>query len=118
MKEFLNDYMGKHKEISEQEKNKLKTVFIPSIDLISKIFGKKAFRFEKAINAAFFDAIMVGLSRRLLRGEIKNTSLFKSKYNELIKNADFQISCRTATSDEKNVNTRINLAIQYFEEIV
>lgn len=118
MKEFLNEYMGKNKELKLQGRNELEKGFYSVIDLISGSLGKKAFRLEGPINAAVFDAVMVGLLRRLSRGPIKEIDRFLRAYDELLKNPDFYDACKTATSDLSNVYVRIELSTNYFMDLV
>ena len=117
MKEFLNEYMGKNRNLNFQDKDTLKSIFIPTIDLIAKALEKKAFRPERAINAAVYDAVMVGVARRLKQNPISDIEGFINKYNELLNNGDFMSACRTATSDEANVKERIRIATDYFADL-
>lgn len=117
MKEFLNKYMGKNRNFNVQNEKELKELFKPTIQFIAKSLGKGSFRPERAINAAVYDAVMVGLARRLAKGPIKDVKRFKEKYNKLIDDNNFMEACRTGTSQEKNVRTRITKATEYFDKL-
>jgi len=118
MKEFLNDYMGKNRQFHLHDKETLRHKFTATIDIIANTLGKKAFRPERAINAAVFDAVMIGVARRLDKCAITDDKTFVKKYYELLDNAAFIQACLTATSDEKNVSERSRIATEYFEDIL
>jgi len=118
IKEFLNDYMGKNRSLTLQNEKELEDIFIRVIKLISLTLGKRAFRIERAINAAVFDAVMVGISRRLNKGSIANPSDLIEAYDLLMTNSIFINACRTGTSDETNVTTRTDLATEAFAKII
>jgi uncharacterized protein with ParB-like and HNH nuclease domain len=115
MKEFLNKFMGKNTNLNLYNETDLKKKFSTIIDFIYKALGDKAFRIKTTINAAVFDAVMVGVAKRLDKGHISNIESFKIKYYELLENESFLKSISTATSDENNVKNRIDLASKYFD---
>jgi len=117
MKEFLNIYMGKNRNFNIQEESSLKEAFKPAIRLIAQVLGARAFRPERTINAAVYDAVMVGLARRLSSGPIKDKQRFKTQYNKLLRNSEFIEACKTGTSQEKNVRTRVRKATEYFHQL-
>jgi len=117
MKEFLNDYMGKNKKFALQSKKELQNLFVTTINFISESLGREAFRPERTLNAAAYDGIMVGLARKMIGVTLNDKETFKTKYRELIANQDFFNACKTATSDESNVISRIDLATKAFSEL-
>ncbi len=117
MKEFLNDYMGKNKKFALQSKEELKHLFVNTITFISDSLEREAFRPERALNAAAYDGIMVGLAKKISSVTLNDKETFKTKYRELIANNDFFNACKTATSDESNVISRINLATRAFSDL-
>ena len=117
MKEFLNDYMGKNKKFALQSKEELKHLFVNTITFISDSLEREAFRPERALNAAAYDGIMVGLARKISSVTLNDKETFKTEYRELIANNDFFNACKTATSDESNVISRINLATRAFSDL-
>ena len=117
MNNFLNTYMGKNRHLKIQNEDLLKNKFINTITFLSESLGTGAFRIERAINAAVFDAVMVGTAKRLEKGPIQDTEEFKQVYNALLQNGDFVNACQTGTSDEGKVKTRIDLAVDYFSEV-
>lgn len=117
MKEFLNDYMGKNKKLALQSKEELQNLFSTTINFISESLGREAFRPERTLNAAAYDGIMVGLSRKMTNVTLNDRETFKTKYRELIANQDFFNACKTATSDESNVISRIDIATRAFSDL-
>lgn len=117
MKEFLNKYMGKNRNFKTQSESVLEQSFKPGIKFLAQVLGKKAFRPERAINAAVYDAVMVGIARRLDSGPIEDMEAFKREYEKLLSDSDFIDACKTGTSQEKNVRTRINKTAEYFSQL-
>jgi uncharacterized protein with ParB-like and HNH nuclease domain len=117
MKEFLNDYMGKNKKLALQSKEELQNLFVTTINFISESLGREAFRPERTLNAAAYDGIMVGLARKIRIVTLNDRDTFKLKYRELITNTVFFNACKTATSDESNVISRIDLATRAFSDL-
>jgi len=117
LKEFLNRYMSKNRRLEMQDRKCLTDTFCQTIDLVSEVWGRKAFRQKRSLVAATYDAVMVALSRRLSKGPIENTYLLEVKYSELLKDEDFAMSCKEGTSDEANVKRRINIATEVFKGV-
>lgn len=117
MKGFLNTYMGENRYLKKPSKEELSNLFNKTIETIHKSVGDKAFRPGKAINAAVFDAVMVGVAKRLSTGEIKDTVPIREKYKLLLENPGFTEAYKNHTSDEKIVKNRINLAIEAFKDV-
>ncbi|MCC6149538.1 MAG: DUF262 domain-containing protein [Planctomycetes bacterium] len=117
MVEFLNRYMGANRHLQKQQFGQLRTDFVEVIDIVFESVGKRAFKPERAFNAAVFDSVMVGISRRLSNGRISKITDVGSKYRELIKDADFQEVCSTSTSQEDRLEKRLKIATRYFHEV-
>lgn len=117
MKEFLNQFMGANKRLKKYSKETLEALFSSTIALAHECLGDKAFKPEKALNAAVFDAVMVGLAKRLCKGAIKDTGPVKKNYEALLKNAEFKDAYERSTSNEEKISQRIELAINFFSDI-
>ena len=117
IKEFLSRYMAANKDLDLQDSGTLKAKFVNVVDLISDEIGTRAFRPERALNAAVYDAVMVGLSNRLAIKPIVNFDAIVAQYDNLLKRKDFSDATRTGTSDVANVETRIRLANEAFEKV-
>lgn len=114
---FLNSFMGRHKDLDTEEAADMRKVFSDTIHTVHEVIGAGAFRPIRALNAAVFDSVMVGLARRLKRAPITHLDEFKAKYEDLLKNRDFLDACGRGTAGEERVKTRIGLASQAFAEI-
>ncbi|MCZ6677562.1 MAG: DUF262 domain-containing protein, partial [Candidatus Poribacteria bacterium] len=117
MKGFLNTFMGRHRRLNKQQADKFQECFEHTIDAIYSAVGKKAFKPRSTINAAVFDAVMVGVARRLESGPVKDPDSLRSCYEKLLSNETFQAAYQQATSDEAQIRTRLNLAIKAFGDI-
>jgi hypothetical protein len=117
MKDFLNRYMASNQELKRQSKKDLTATFENTTATIAKAIGTRAFRPVRAINAAVVDSVMTGVARRLARGPIKDKKQLAKRYNELLKNKRYLKAVETATSDEANVQARLNLATKAFASV-
>jgi hypothetical protein len=118
MKEFLNKFMGANRYLKRIPPNKLKKAFSATIEVIDSVLSNQAFRPERALNAAVFDSVMVGLSSRLARGKIKRLNSFKRAYEKLLSDSEYLASVRTSTSDETLLQRRIDKATSAFSGVV
>jgi len=78
LKNFLDLYMKKSLKFSEEDIDFLKTRFLETITLASEIYGQHLFKpfdpksntWKKRSYKAYYDAVMVGLSRHLLNANL------------------------------------------------
>jgi hypothetical protein len=114
---FLNAFMGRHKKLAKTLADEMKKLFSDAIHVIHQAIGPSAFRPVRALNAAVFDSVMVGLARRLERGPVKELEQFKSAYADLLHNQAFLDACGRGTAGEERVKTRIGLATAEFSPL-
>ena len=107
MKVYLNNFMGEFRYLDDAADSNLSEQFIQTIDRAHEALGGRAFRPQRAMNVAVFDAIMVAI----LESPEADEKRIKSAYGSLIENVDFMRMCSDATSDESNVHGRIDMAI-------
>jgi hypothetical protein len=117
MRVFLDDYLDENKDITDATFNSLASLFLETLDVFYEILGDRAFRPEKALNAAVFDAMMVGCARRLQTGKVTNKSDLASAYAALLSDETFRRNYQRATADEESVKNRIKLATQAFSGV-
>jgi uncharacterized protein with ParB-like and HNH nuclease domain len=117
MKEFLNLFAQRNREQDEVFLENCRDIFIDTIDVIFEVVGPEAFRPRRAINAAIFDSVMTGVARRLEIEEKINQLKFKLAYSDLLKNNDYLDAITQHTSDEDNVELRIELAELQFLDV-
>lgn len=114
---FLNAFMGRYKKLEKLRADEMKKVFSDAIHVIHQAIGDSAFRPVRALNAAVFDSVMVGLARRLKNGTLTDLDRFKTKYEELLRNQGFLDACGRGTAGEERVKTRIGLATAAFSDL-
>jgi hypothetical protein len=118
LKAFLNTFMGSNRFLQRYSIDSLSKAFHPTIELIDNVFSSGAFRPERALNAAVYDSVMVGLSRRLEKGRIENPDSLKKAYERLLADNEYTSSTKGPTADEIMVRTRINKATEAFSEVI
>lgn len=118
LKGFLNIYMSKNRQLNLHNKELLSELFHSTINYISEVLGKKAFRPKRAINASIFDSIMVGVAEMLkTKNELPSRETFLTAYNNLLNNSEYIVSTTDGTSDESVVKKRMDLAKTTFLNI-
>ena len=117
MSVFLNKFMEDYRTLPGDAAKEFKFAFEETITLAARVLGDRPFRPERAINAAVFDGVMVGLSRRRASGPIKRPQRIKDAYDALLTKKEFRQSYERATADEENVKARIRLATESFSHI-
>lgn len=110
MNEFLNSFMGANRKLTKYDAKLLSDAFVPTIQVIKEAIGVRAFRPERALNAAVFDSVMVGTAKRLKKGPIKDIKSYSKAYDNLLGDKEYLAATTTATADETNVTTRIKKA--------
>ena len=117
MKEFLNRYMASNKDLARQREDELVRIFNATVTVLDEAIGVRAFRPVRAVNAAVVDSVMTGLARRVAQGPIINSSQVAQKYAVLMKNKSYRGAIETGTSQESNVETRLELAAEAFAKV-
>jgi len=114
---FLNKYMGANRHLKLQSSKEISKIFNNAIETLNKYLGKNVFKPRGALIAAIFDSIMVGIARRLEKGDIKDVEALKRSYIALLSNKDYIGATETHTSDEENVVMRLKLATKAFTNL-
>jgi hypothetical protein len=117
MKTFLNRYMGRNRNLKYQSAEEIRQAFISTITLILSAIGPRAFKPERALNAAVFDSLTVGLAKRLQQGPISDVQGLKQRHISLLEDKDFQEGSIRATANEQRVTQRFNAAITAFRDL-
>ena len=117
MKEFLNRFMKRHREISPEKAAEFSQLFGRTAEVINQSLGTRAFKPTKAVNAALCDAVMVGIARRLVKGPINDGVQLRTAYEALKNDTGFKNAIESATTDESSVRTRLNLATHFFSTV-
>ncbi len=117
MKDFLNKYMSKNRNLRCQNKDELKGVFYKTTSFLKNYVGDQAFKPFGSLNAAVLDSVMTGVAKRIERGPIENRDEVKNKLLGLFKNNAYLEAVNTGTSKESKVKTRQKLALEAFADI-
>lgn len=117
MKRFLNRFMGRNRDLKALSGEQFAKDFTTGIDLVAEVIGRRAFRLGTALNAAVFDAVMVGVTHRLWNGPVEDRESFAAAYERLLETGDFEASVRKATANEENVSRRLVLAVEAFADL-
>lgn len=114
LKQFLNDYMELNRHISSDKARILDDVVYNTLEVVSEALGDKPFRPERGLNTAVFDSVMVGVATRVRMGPHITPAEVRRGYDWLLRDESYQSSYKRATADERNVHTRMELAIGTF----
>lgn len=118
MRIFLNNFMKKNRHLGLYSEVDVTELFNKTIGTIKNYLDWKAFRPIKAFNVAVFDAVMVGMARRLEKGNIVNVSELKNVFDKLLNDPKFQSTIETGTTAQSgSVKTRIEKAEEYFSTV-
>ena len=115
MKGFLNQFMCDNRDLEEYAGSEIRSVFQDTISVILEKLGDKAFKPERALNAALLDSLTVAIARRQDKGPIKTE--IKEQYENLLRNEEFRDSVYARTAHLDNVRTRIQLATEAFASV-
>ena len=117
MAEFLNKFTMWGRRSEAVTLHEWASIFRGTISVVYDVIGPRAFRPERALNAAVFDSVMVGLTRRLQKPDAIDPERLRDAYSGLLKNTEYLRLVSQSTSDEANVSDRIKAATQAFAEI-
>jgi hypothetical protein len=117
MEGALNRHMALNRRLQRHSADELEKAFIPTIEMICSSLGTVAFRPIRAINAAVFDAVMVGLTRRLTQKPIRSKEQLVASYHSLLVMENFRQAYESSTSSEEHVRDRVNLATEVFANL-
>lgn len=117
MKDFLNRYMAANRALQRQTEAQLTALFVETVSAIKAAIGDRAFRLERALNAAVFDAVMFGVASRLQQGPIQELRNLAGAYKDLLSDRDFLGASTRATADEENVRVRLDRARKAFATV-
>ncbi|MGV3458620.1 DUF262 domain-containing protein [Sphingomonas sp.] len=117
MKHFLNDYMKEKRNLSDAQLRELGEVFIRTVGFVARSLGARAFRPDRSLNTAVFDAVASALAHRLAgKTEPAHDRAFLA-YNELLRNDRFVEGYIRSTADEENVKKRMEEATKAFANL-
>lgn len=113
MAKFLNERSAAYNQLEPEALDAMAKVFRQTADVIWESLGAAAFRPNRPLNAAVFDAVMPAVAMRLARGKLTSEQL-SDAYHNLLLDADFMRASERATSDEDAVATRRRIVADKF----
>jgi hypothetical protein len=113
MNEFLNKYTLWSRQQNDEFLLGCRNLFTQTIDVVYDAIGPRAFRPERAFNAAVFDSVMVALARIGAVGGLRDSEYLRDKYQRLLSDPSYLQSVSQSTSDEKNVQSRLTTAYNF-----
>lgn len=117
MSEFLTVFVQKNRNPQDDFLNTSTDIFIRTIEAFMSALGGRAFRLERAINAAMFDSMSVGLARKIvLLGHPPDPEQTKLAHYSLLKDTDYLEAISQSTADERSVSIRITKATERFAD--
>ena len=117
MGEFLTLFAKRYQRADAAFLTEAEAVFSRTIKIVYQSLNGKAFRPERVLNAALFDAVMVGLSRRIAKSMVTDLVAVKAAYDALLLDKEFVALVSQHTSDDSNVKQRLQIATLAFADI-
>jgi len=114
LKSFLNDYLGAHRDDALSAAEGAGKTFLEAAAIIDSQLGPSALRPERALNVAITEAVFVGVMRRLESGIPLGEGELPAAHEALMENRAFQTAVTSRTSDEDNVDARLDAATDAF----
>jgi hypothetical protein len=112
---FLDEYLEDRRGLGGQDAEAFQRLFAGTIALLHQAVGPRTvFRPGGALNAAVWDAVMVGCAARLEREPGVSAGVIQNAYSSLLGDAAFRDAYTRATADDENVKTRLAKAAEYF----
>lgn len=115
LKKYLNDFVAAHRKLEGISPADIRERFQTATTLLDKGAGQAAFRGKgRQVNAAFAEAVLVGLLRRLDVEPHPSPMAVRDAVAELENHPDLQEVVSRATADEENVRRRLAIATKTF----
>ena len=117
MRDFLNDFTGDYANPPRETLERFRDTFARAIKVIWDAKGRAAFRPSRALNAAVFEGVMLGVAAKLVKegsDRSPRPTEIAAAYDRLLSESAFLRACERATADEESVRTRRTLAIAAF----
>lgn len=115
--EFLTVFAKRYQRANPSFLTEAEQIFTKTIELVHQSLDGKAFRPERALNAALFDSVMVGLAHRIAQETVINPTSVKKAYDALLTDKEFTELISQHTSDDSNVKRRIQIATSAFADV-
>lgn len=117
-KKFLNDFLGKHRNLEGLNHHKLESLFVGASKLLLSGPGRAALRFQSSqVNAALAEALYVGLMRRLDGGATPAPGDVSNAVRAFVANRESAPTISGSTATEEYVRKRLDMSTRAFAVI-
>lgn len=107
MKDFLSDFMKKHRNPSSKRIEEFRRVFSQTASAVFEELGERPFHVRTGLNAAAYDAVFVAFAKNLDRIPID----VKERYRSLLKKPAFNTYISSNTTDKEVILGRLKVAV-------
>ena len=115
MSEHLTKFIGKHRNPPREFLDSCGSIFGATMGAFANALETGIFRPERALNAAVFDSMSVGLAQRIRSSKaVPDPDAIRSAYSSLLADTDYMEAVSRATADEQTVSTRMKKTIEGF----
>ena len=117
LKQFLNNYMDKHSNPSDDWINERRRRFEKTVKFVAEFVRREPFRRGAGLNVAITEAMLVGIWCRLEQGPIETPVSLRNVAIELRDNKEFVSATDSATTQPLSVHGRVQQAIAAFSNV-
>ncbi|MFV0467411.1 MAG: DUF262 domain-containing protein [Dysgonomonas sp.] len=111
--QFLNDFMRDNRTLGDRiSRNDIESIFYETFRVIEHSIGNYAFYHNKIFNKGLFDTVALTVSKNI--HNIKDESQVKYFYEQIIKNEDFWLLNKSATTSKGSILRKLDLANYIF----
>ncbi len=115
MTDFLTKFVGKNRNPKDTFLENASKRFVCTMTAFEGSLGKRAFRPDRALNAAVFDSMSVALARRIAStGHPPSADEIRAAHSDLLDDRDYIDAVSRRTANEQAVKTRMNRAAERF----
>ena len=115
MSEFLTVFIQKNRNPQDDFLTESTDIFARTMESFMSALGGRAFRLERAINAALFDSMSVGLARKIASSDHPpDPEQTKLAHRFLLEDTDYLEAVSQSTADERSVTMRMTKAAERF----
>ncbi len=111
MKRFLNNFMEANRNPDVRTLAKYRRVFEDTVDIVSRMLGRRVLRPERNLNVSVVDAVFVGLARRLEHGPVVDEKSLQHATDSILETLKNEDLYKVGTTNKDRVAKRIEIAV-------
>lgn len=117
MKRFLNRFMARHRNLNEEEANRMSSLFRETVDVVNRVLTRESFRPRRALNVAVAEAVLLGVSHRLARGPIEDEAGLHKACRVMMESLEDRELYQGSTTHRDRLQERIDIAVESFATV-